>query len=263
MAILIVLLASIAWIKPPPTFSPTSGAGDRGRVDLQRPVPQGHVGPYVYYYERQLTATVNDIEHIESQSIQRHRRGEDLLPPRRRHPHRHRAGHLDLADGVEADAAGITPPLILNYSASTTVPILQMALSSANCRNSRSSIWPERHPLLAGHGAGAAMPSPYGGACARSRSTSIPRRFRPPPLARRCGRRAGRAEPDHPGGHRARSASMNTTSPQQRARSDRQLNNLPIRPSMAPPVTMRDVANVHDGSPRSRTKCASMASARC
>ena len=41
-----------------------------------------------------------------TQSYQRHRHRQDLLPADRRHPHRHRAGHLGFADRAQADAAG-------------------------------------------------------------------------------------------------------------------------------------------------------------
>src|SRR5205823_14265114 len=80
-------------------------------------------------YERGLTATVNDIEHVESQSLF----GESIIK-------------IFFQPGAKIEAAtaqvtavsqtflrqmppGITPPLIMRYSA-TNVPILQASLGS-------------------------------------------------------------------------------------------------------------------------------------
>ncbi len=63
-------------------------------------------GRVIYYYERTMTSTVNNIEHIESQSLNGVGVVKIYLPAGRRHPHRHRPGHLHLADRAEADAAG-------------------------------------------------------------------------------------------------------------------------------------------------------------
>jgi hypothetical protein len=50
------------------------------------------------HFQKALTTTVNDIEHIEGNVLQRRRHHEDLLPAGRRHPHGQRAGDGDLAD---------------------------------------------------------------------------------------------------------------------------------------------------------------------
>jgi Cu/Ag efflux pump CusA len=55
MAILIVLFGSIAWIKTPTDIFPDIKVPVIAAVDLQRPVPQGHVGPY----HLQLRASVD------------------------------------------------------------------------------------------------------------------------------------------------------------------------------------------------------------
>ena len=92
----------------------------------------------VTYFERQMTTTVNDIEHVESQSLIAQvvlKR----LPP------------------------GITPPQILSYSASS-VPVLQLALTSKTLTDqqlfdlSNNFIRPQLAQVE-----GAAIPSPYGG----------------------------------------------------------------------------------------------------
>ena len=51
-------------------------------------LPNDMSGRVIYYYERTLTAQVGDIEHIESQSLQRLRRRQDLLSEERRYRRR-------------------------------------------------------------------------------------------------------------------------------------------------------------------------------
>jgi multidrug efflux pump subunit AcrB len=168
--------------------------------------PKDMSGRVIYSYERQLTATVNDIEHIESNSYNGigvvkiyFRPGVDIRTAT--------AQVTSTSQTVlKQMPAGMTPPLILNYSAST-VPILQVALSSAKL--SEQQIFD-----LAQNGIRSSLATvqgrpchrPMAGACARSRSTSIPKRFRPvtsrPPMSAprwprrtRSSRRAARAWP--------------------------------------------------------------------
>jgi AcrB/AcrD/AcrF family len=91
--------------------------------------PDDMAGRVIYYYERQLSSSVNDIEHIESQSLTGigivkifFQPGVDIRTAT--------AQVTSLSQTVLKQLPpGITPPLILNYNAST-VPILQLALSS-------------------------------------------------------------------------------------------------------------------------------------
>jgi multidrug efflux pump subunit AcrB len=82
----------------------------------------------VYITERALTTTVNNIEHIESQSMDGRGVVKIFFQP-----------HSDIASAIAQVTAisqtqlrqlpeGTTPPLVITYSAST-VPILQLALS--------------------------------------------------------------------------------------------------------------------------------------
>src|SRR6201996_6919133 len=132
MAILIVIAGPIAAIQTPTDIFP----------DIKIPVigvafqytglsPDEMAGRIITPYERVLTTTVNDIEHIESTSLP----GMGIVK-------------IYFQPGVDIRTAtaqvtsisqtilkqmppGITPPLILNYSAST-VPILQLATSAAS-----------------------------------------------------------------------------------------------------------------------------------
>ncbi len=115
------------------------------------------------FYERQLTTTVNDIEHIESQSLPGVAVVKIFFQP-----------NANINAAVSQVTAlsqtvlkrlppGITPPLILSYNASS-VPVLQLALSSATLLDnqlfdiSNNFIRPQLAQVQ-----GAAVPSPYGG----------------------------------------------------------------------------------------------------
>ncbi len=117
----------------------------------------------VTYYERQLTTTVNDIEHIESQSLPGVAVVKIFFQP-----------DVNINAAVAQVTAlsqtvlkrlppGITPPLILSYNASS-VPVLQLALSSESLLDnqlfdiSNNFIRPQLAEVE-----GASIPSPYGG----------------------------------------------------------------------------------------------------
>ena len=95
----------------------------------QGPSPDEMEKRFTTISERAMTTTVNDIEHIESQSVVGHLDHQGLLP----------AGREDRGCGGAGDAVnqtilrilppGTTPPFILQFSASN-VPILQAVLSS-------------------------------------------------------------------------------------------------------------------------------------
>jgi multidrug efflux pump subunit AcrB len=91
--------------------------------------PDDMAGRIVTFYERSLTTSVNDIEHIESQSIPNYGIIKIFSQP---------SVNINAALAQVAAMsqtvlkqmpAGITPPLILSFDASS-VPILQLALSS-------------------------------------------------------------------------------------------------------------------------------------
>ena len=251
MAILIVLGGSIAWLRSPTDIFP----------DIRMPViaavwtynglpPRDMSGRVVYFYERQLTSTVNDIDHIESQSLNGvgivkifFRSGVDIRTAT--------AQVTSVSQTVlKQMPPGITPPLILNYNAST-VPILQLALSSG--RLSEQQIFDlgqnAIRPSLASV-EGAAIPSPYGG---RVRQIQVDL----DPVALQ----AHHLTPVDVG---TALAAQNQIVPAGTARIGQyeyniqlnnspdalaELNTLPIRSADGVTVYMRDVAQVHDGSP--------------
>src|SRR5881296_326774 len=90
--------------------------------------PEEMEGRITTQYERVLTTTVDNIEHIESTTVNGQAMVKIFLQPN---------AHLDTANAQVTAVSqtilrqlppGIQPPLIINYSAST-VPILQLALS--------------------------------------------------------------------------------------------------------------------------------------
>jgi CzcA family heavy metal efflux pump len=114
-------------------------------------------------YERALTTTVDNIEHIESQSLYGVAVVKVYLQPN---------ANVDgaIAEVIaEAQATmkqlppGIQPPLVIRYSAST-VPILQIGLSGKNLSEQQLNDYASNfiRPQLATI-PGAALPLPYGG----------------------------------------------------------------------------------------------------
>src|SRR5712672_1585510 len=91
--------------------------------------PDDMAGRIVTFYERALTTSVNDIEHIESQSIPDYGIIKIFFQP----TVNINAALAEVAamsqTVLKQLPAGITPPTILSFDASS-VPILQIALSS-------------------------------------------------------------------------------------------------------------------------------------
>src|ERR1700716_1891348 len=125
--------------------------------------PDDMAGRIVTFYERALTTSVNDIEHIESQSIPDYGIIKIFFQP---------TVNINAALAevsamsqtvLKQMPAGVTAPTILSFNASS-VPILQLALSSQQL--SETILFDQAtsfiRPQLASV-AGAAIPLPYGG----------------------------------------------------------------------------------------------------
>jgi multidrug efflux pump subunit AcrB len=127
-------------------------------------LPPGQMaGRIVYPYERVLTTTVNDIQHIESQSLPGFGIVKIFFQPTV-DIRTATAQVTSISQTVTKQMpAGITPPLILNYNAST-VPIIQLALSSKQMTEQQVSDQGQNflRPRLTTV-AGAAIPYPFGG----------------------------------------------------------------------------------------------------
>jgi multidrug efflux pump subunit AcrB len=164
LALVILIAGPLAALRTPTDIFPSIGIPVISVVWSYNGLPPDQMsGRVIYYYERQLTTSVNDIEHIESQSLPGvgvvkifFQPGVDIRTAT--------AQVTSISQTVVKQMPpGITPPLILNYNAST-VPILQMALSSKDVSEARIRDLAQNfmRPTLVSV-PGVAIPTPYGG----------------------------------------------------------------------------------------------------
>ena len=254
MAILIVLGGVLAAVRTPVDIFPDIRIPVIAVVWTYRGLPpEDMAGRVIYYYERQVTSSVNDIEHIESQSVN----GLGIVK-------------IFFQPGVDIRTAtaqvtsisqtvlkqmppGITPPTILNYNAST-VPILQLALSSRELGEQKLFDTGQNfiRPALATV-QGAAIPSPYGGKERQVQVDIDPVALQAKGLSAQDVESAIAAQNQIvPAGTTKIglyewNVKLNN-SPEDVAA----LNDLPIRTVNGATIYIRDVAHVHDGSPPQR-----------
>ncbi len=215
MAILIVLFGPLAALRTPTDIFPDIRIPVIARgLDLSRPAARRHgrAGSSTIT-SGSSRPTVNDIEHIESQSLPGigivkifFQPGVDIrtataqvtsLSPDRAQADaaRHHAAadpELQRLDRADPAAGAVRPDAVASRSSSTSA------------RTSSARRWPRcRAPRC---------PRPTAARSARSRSTSIPQALQAKGLsAQDVGQRARRPEPDHPGRHRQDRRSSNTT----------------------------------------------------
>jgi multidrug efflux pump subunit AcrB len=165
MSILIVLFGGLAVVKTPTDIFPNIKIPVVAVVWTYNGLsPQDMSGRVIYYYERSLTSTVENIEHIESQSLYGRgivkiffQPGTDIAAAQ--------AQITSISQTVlKQMPAGITPPQVLSYNASS-VPVLDLQVSApgmtaAQVYDMASNLI--RPQLVAVPGA--AIPTPYGGA---------------------------------------------------------------------------------------------------
>src|ERR1700732_5057366 len=129
MAMLIVIFGVTAAIRTPTDIFPNIGIPVVAVVWTYNGLtPEDMSGRVIYYYERSLTTTVSNIEHIESQSLYGRgvvkiffQPGTDVAAAQ--------AQVASISQTVlKQMPAGITPPLVLTYNASS-VPVLDLQIS--------------------------------------------------------------------------------------------------------------------------------------
>lgn len=164
MAILILILGPLVYVNMRTDIFPDIKVPVVSVVWTYNGLPASEMSDRITtYYERQMTTTVNDIDHIESQSLP----GVSVVKVFF-HPGVDINGAVSQITAVSQTVLkrmppGITPPLVLTYNASS-VPILQLALSSKTLLDnqlfdiSNNFIRPQLAQVQ-----GAAVPSPYGG----------------------------------------------------------------------------------------------------
>src|SRR3984893_15769081 len=201
-------------------------------------------------YERGLTATVNDIEHIESQSLN----GLGVVKI-----YFHPNVRLEMAvaqvtalsqTAVRNDPPGTTPPFIITYDASS-VPILQLALSGKNLSEQQlNDIGSNFIRSQLATVQGAVLPNPYGG---KQRQIQVD-------LNREALQAKGLSPNDVvsaigaqnlilPSGTVKIGTLENDVELNSSPRTVEELNNLPIKAVGTNTIYIRDVAHVRDGSP--------------
>ena len=164
MGMLICIFGVMAWLRTPADIFPSIRIPVVAVVWTYNGLPPDDMsGRVIYYYERTLSAQVNDIEHIESQSLAGYGVVKIFFQP---------TVNINAALAQITAASqtvlkllppGITPPYVLSFDASS-VPILQLALSSDALSQARifDAAQNTIRPALATV-QGAAVPSPYGG----------------------------------------------------------------------------------------------------
>jgi multidrug efflux pump subunit AcrB len=164
LALVILIVGPLAALRTPTDIFPNIGIPVIGVVWSYNGLPPNQMsGRVIYYYERQLTTAVNNIEHIESQSLPGagivkifFQPGTDIRTAT--------AQVTSISQTVVKQMPpGITPPTIINYNAST-VPVLQMAFSGKGLSEAkiRDIAQNEVRPTLVSVN-GVAIPTPYGG----------------------------------------------------------------------------------------------------
>jgi multidrug efflux pump subunit AcrB len=255
-AILIVIFGSLAAVKTPTDIFPDIKIPVIAAVWTYRGLsPDDMAGRVIYYYERQLSTAVTDIDHIESQSLP----GVGIVKIFF-HPtvdiRTATAQVTSLSQTVlKQMPPGITPPLILNYNAST-VPILQLGLSSPDLAEKDIFDLGQNfiRPSLASV-AGAAIPSPYGG---RERQIQIdvdPQALQAHNLSSQDLENALAAQNQIVPAGTIKVGSFEYNVKLNNSPSIvEELNKLPVKQVDGATIFMGDVAHVHDGAPPQRNE---------
>ncbi|HKU54434.1 MAG TPA: efflux RND transporter permease subunit [Rhizomicrobium sp.] len=254
LAILIVIFGALAAIRTPTDIFPDIRIPVIAAVWTYRGLsPDDMAGRVIYYYERQLSTAVNDIDHIESQSLSGvgivkifFHSGVDIRTAT--------AQVTSLSQTVlKQMPPGITPPLILNYNAST-VPILQLALSSETLGEKDIYDLGQNfiRPALASV-QGAAIPSPYGGRERQIQLDVDPQALSAHGLsaADLSNALANQNQIIPAGTIKIGTFEYNVKLNNSPDLAD-ELNDLPVKQINGATIYMRDVAHVRDGAPPQR-----------
>ncbi len=251
MAILIAIFGVLSAVRAPVDIFP----------DIRIPViavawnysglnPKDMSDRLVTPYERTLTTTVNDIEHIESNSMVGVGVVKIYFQP---------GTNIAVANAQVTAVSqstlrqlppGTTPPLILNYNAST-VPIVQMALSGAGLTEQQlfdigtSQIRPQLVTVP-----GLAMPWPSGGKQRQIQVDLDPAAMQSKGLSAQDVSNAIAAQNQiNPAGFVKIGPTQYSVSLNNAPSSVAALNDLPVKVIGDATIYMRDVAHVRDGYP--------------
>jgi multidrug efflux pump subunit AcrB len=251
LALLILLIGPLAAMRTPTDIFP----------DIRIPVisvvwnykglqPDDMSGRIVTYYERTLGTTVNDIQHIESQSFRGYGIVKVFFQPT-----------VDIRTATAQVTSisqtvlkqmppGITPPQILNYNAST-VPVLQIALTSNVLDEQKIADYATnfiRPALLSVPGV--AIPNPYGGKVREVQIDLDPHALQADRLsATDVANALARQNQIVPAGTEKIGDFEYNIQLNNSPKALDELNNLPIKTVNGATIFIRDVAHVRDGDP--------------
>ncbi|VWX51339.1 efflux RND transporter permease subunit [Novosphingobium sp. 9U] len=250
MAILIAIGGMLAALRTPVDIFPDIKVPVIAVAWTYSGLPPRDMGDRIITpFERVLTTTVNDIEHIESQSFQGigvvkiyFQPGVDIRTAT--------AQVTSISQTVlKQMPPGINPPFILNYSAST-VPILQLALSGQGLSEQQlADIGQQQVRTGLVTIPGLAMPYPFGG---KSRQVQIdlnPQALQARGLsAQDVGNAIAAQNQINPAGFARIGETEYSVRLNNAPNSIEALNNLPVKVVNGATIYMRDVAFVRDGS---------------
>lgn len=251
LAILILVFGVLAIFRTPTDIFP----------DIKIPVvavvwnytglmPEDMSGRVVYYYERTLTSTVDNIEHIESGSFYGRGIVKIFFQP-----------GTDIAVAqtqitsvsqtvLKQMPQGMTPPLILTYNASS-IPVLMLKVSSDSMTLSQLYDMASNliRPALVSV-PGAALPAPYGGVSSYVQVDLDQTRLLSQNLtASDVGRALNKQNIVLPAGDQKIGAIDFMVQTNATPRAVEEFNNIPIKKVGNAVVYLRDVAWVHRGGP--------------
>jgi CzcA family heavy metal efflux pump len=249
LALLLLIIGPLAMVRTPTDIFPNIDIPIISVVWSYDGLPASEMANrMISSYERVLTTTVNDIEHIESQSLNGIAVVKIFFQPNTK---------IDLAFSqvtaisqtvLRGYPPGTTAPLVMSYNAAT-VPVLQLALSSAKL--GEAQIFDLGNNFIRTQLAvvqGAAMPFPYGG---KQRSVLVdldPQKLQAKGLSAKDVTDAiGAQNLILPSGTQKIGEYEYNIRLNGSPRSVVELNDLPIKTVDGATIYVRDVAHVRDG----------------
>ncbi len=250
-AILALLFGIMSVVRTPKDIFPDIGIPVISVIWTYSGLPPDDMSSrIVYIFERGLTTTVNDIEHIESQSVQGYGVLKIYFQPKVNIASATAQVTSISQTALKQLPPGVTPPLLIVFNASS-VPIMQLALSSPTASQTELNDLATNfvRPALTSV-AGAALPAPYGGA---PRQVQID-------LDQRALHSYGLSAQDvvnalqvqnliTPGGTQKIGSYEYTINLNGSPKTVPEFNDLPIKVVNGTMVYVRDVAFAHDGGP--------------
>ena len=250
LALLILIFGPVAALKTPTDIFPNIGVPVIGvAFQYAGMSPDDMSSRIITPYERILSTTVNDIEHIESQSMYGIGIVKIFFQP-----------NVDIRTAtaqvtsvsqtaVRFMPQGTQPPLVLNYSAST-VPVLQLAASSKVLSEqqvldlSQNFVRPQLSTIP-----GAAIPFSYGGKTRQIQVDLNPQAMQAQGLSAIDVQNALAGQNQIvPGGAIKMGSFQYMLHLNDAAASIEDLNNLPVKTVGGATVYLRDVGHVRDGN---------------